>query len=118
MSRGLKAAVPELHMTGDVSYVKYDIDVERSPQKGTRTVRLDDEAERTRKRLRNMTGLSISEVLKQGLGAYERQAFEQTNRKPYAIYRELDLGAGGYAVAAAREAKSAVAVAIRRKHRR
>jgi hypothetical protein len=39
----------------------------------------------------------------------------QTRRKPYDIYRELDLGAGGYAIAPAREAKSAVAGIIRRK---
>jgi len=37
----------------------------------TRTVRLDDEAERTLERLRRITGLSISEVLKRGLEAYE-----------------------------------------------
>lgn len=85
---------------------------------GTRTVRLDAEAEKTLIRLRNMTGLSISEVLKQGLSAYERQALEQANRKPYAVYRELDLGEGGYAVAPAREAKSAAGDAIRRKHKR
>ncbi|MBS1223276.1 MAG: hypothetical protein H6R23_2896 [Proteobacteria bacterium] len=85
---------------------------------GTRTVRLDAEAEKTLVRLRNMTGLSISEVLKQGLSAYERQAMEQAHRKPYAIYRALDLGEGGYAIAPAREAKSAIAGAIRRKHQR
>ena len=34
---------------------------------GTRTVRLDDEAENTLARLRKTTGLSISEVLKRGL---------------------------------------------------
>ena len=84
----------------------------------TRTVRLDAEAEKILARLRNMTGLSISEVLKQGLNAYEKQAMEQAHRKPYAIYRELDLGEGGYAIAPAREAKSAIADAIRRKHPR
>lgn len=85
---------------------------------GTRTVRLDDEAEETLDRLRNMTGLSISDVLKKGLSAFERQALEQAERTPYAIYRELDLGEGGYAIAPAREAKSAVGDAIRLKHKR
>ncbi len=33
---------------------------------GTRTVRFDDEAENTLARLRKLTGLSISEVLKRG----------------------------------------------------
>ncbi|MGB2680261.1 MAG: hypothetical protein WBE39_03005 [Candidatus Competibacter sp.] len=85
---------------------------------GTKTVRLDAEAEKTLTRLRNMTGLSISEVLKHGLSAYERQALEQAHRKPYAIYRTLDLGEGGYAIAPAREAKSSIAGAIRRKRAR
>jgi len=49
---------------------------------------------------------------------YEAQALEQASRKPYDIYRELDLGGGGYASAPAREAKSAVAALIRRKHNR
>jgi hypothetical protein len=57
-------------------------------------------------------------VLKRGLSAYEAQALELAHRKPYDIYRDLDLGAGGYAIAPAREAKSAVAEVIRRKHKR
>jgi hypothetical protein len=85
---------------------------------GTRTVHLDDETEQTLERLRNRTGLSIAEVLKQGLNAYEGQALQQATRSPYDIYRELDLGPGGYAVAPARTAKSAVADTIRRKHGR
>jgi len=84
----------------------------------TRTVRLDDEAEKTLERLRSVTGLSISEVLKRGLEAYEVQALQQAHRKPYDVYCELDLGEGGYAIAPARDAKSALAEAIRRKHKR
>ncbi|WP_295400860.1 ribbon-helix-helix protein, CopG family [uncultured Thiocystis sp.] len=82
---------------------------------GTRTVRLDDEAEKTLERLRNLTGISISEILKRGLSAYETEAVTQAHRKPYDIYCELALGEGGYAVAPARESKRAVADAIRRK---
>ncbi len=81
----------------------------------TRTVRLDAEAEETLERLRNLTGLSISEVLKRGLSAFEREAVSQVQRTPYEIYRELDLGEGGYAIAPATEAKRAVKDAIRRK---
>lgn len=40
---------------------------------GTRTVRLDDEAEKTLASLRRLTGLSISEVLKRG---HVHHAFE------------------------------------------
>lgn len=84
---------------------------------GTRTVRLDDEAEKTLERLRSITGLSISQVLKEGLIAFEIQALQQAKRKPYDIYRELDLGEGGYARAPAGQANSALAGIIRRKHR-
>ena len=44
---------------------------------GTGTVRLDDEAEQALQRLCTITGLTISEVLKHGLTAYEGQALEQ-----------------------------------------
>lgn len=84
---------------------------------GTRTVRLDEEAEKTLERLRALTGLSISEVLKEGLTALEIQARQRAKRKPYDIYCELDLGEGGYARAPAAQAKSALADVIRRKHR-
>ncbi len=85
---------------------------------GTRTVRLDEEAEKKLAGLRRITGLSISEVLKRGLMAYEAEALQQAKERPYDVYRRLDLGEGGYAVAPASKAKSAVADAIRRKHGR
>ena len=52
------------------------------------------------------------------LSAYENDILEQAQRKPYAIFRQLDLGAGGYALAPARDAKSAIAEVMRRKHAR
>jgi hypothetical protein len=82
---------------------------------GTRTVRLDEETERTLARLRKITGLSIFEVLKRGLIAYTEKAVEDSKRTPYQIYRQLDLGEGGYAVARARQAKASVRTAIQRK---
>ena len=84
----------------------------------TRTVRLDEEAEQTLSRLRDMTDLSISEVLKQGLNALEATQLAEMGRTPFDVFRQLDLGDGGYAVAPAHEAKSAIAAAIRRKHGR
>ena len=84
----------------------------------TRTVRLDDEAEKTLQRLRTLTGLSISEVLKRGLSAYESDALANAVRRPYDVYRDLDLGDGGHAHAPGREAKAAIADVIRRKQRR
>ena len=84
----------------------------------TRTVRLDDEAEKTLAKLTRITGLSISEVLKRGLMVYEDKALQESRQKPYDIFHRLDLGDGGYAVAPAREAKSAVKEAIKKKHGR
>jgi hypothetical protein len=83
-----------------------------------RTVRLDDEAERALERLRSLTGLSISEVLKRGLAAYEQLAAHQAAIRPYDVFAGLDLGTGGSSVGAASEAKRKVIQAIRRKHRR
>ncbi len=84
----------------------------------TRTVRLDDDAERALARLRKLTRLSISEVLKRGLAAYEQLAAMQGHVKPFDIYARLDLGAGGWSLGAARDAKRVLAGAIRRKHGR
>jgi hypothetical protein len=85
---------------------------------GTRTVRLDDDAERALARLRRLTGLSISEVLKRGLAAYEQVAAREPTARPYEVYARLDLGRGGWAIAPARDAKKAVRDVIRRKHGR
>jgi hypothetical protein len=41
--------------------------------------------------------LSISEVLKRGVLAYQAKALQQSASKPYDIYRKLDLGSGGNA---------------------
>lgn len=80
-----------------------------------RTVRLEDEVEATLAALRQRTGLSISEVLKRGLRAYAAAENESPAEHPYEIYRRLDLGPGGYAVAPAAHAKTAVEQAIRKK---
>jgi hypothetical protein len=85
---------------------------------GTRSVRLDEETEKTLARLARMTGLTISEILKQGVSSLEQQARRSNFRKPWDVFRQLDLGPGGYAVADARAAKAAVVDAIRRKHDR
>lgn len=81
----------------------------------TRTVRLDDEAEAALKEIRKATGLRISEALKQGLHALQERVTLQAGRTPYEIYKEIDLGPGGYAIAPARDAKRAVREAIRKK---
>jgi hypothetical protein len=85
---------------------------------GIRTVRLDEDTEATLARLRRATGMSISEVLKRGLKAYEQLALQEREVRPYEIYKRLDLGKGGWALAPASDAKHAVREAIRRKHSR
>ena len=58
----------------------------------TRTVRLDREAEQVLASLTRSTGLSISEVLKRALMAYQQHAQEApTPMAPYDVFRRLDL---------------------------
>ena len=82
-----------------------------------RSVRLDDEAESTLAALRQRTGLSISEVLKRGLEAYAASIRNEIDETPYEVYRRLDLGAGGDAVAPAKDSKTTVTETIRKKHK-
>ena len=67
----------------------------------TRSVRFDAETEQALQRLTRVTGLSISEILKRGVFAYQAVALEQAPRKPWDIYAALELGAGGSAQGAA-----------------
>ncbi len=85
---------------------------------GIRTVRLDDEAEAVLADLRQRTGMSISQVLKRGLEVYASTSPDMPAKTPYEIYRGLDPGPGGHAVAPASDAKAAIARAVKEKHRR
>ena len=84
---------------------------------GTRTVRLDDETERTLEEIRRTTGLSISEVLKRGIQAFRKEVSRRTFPAPFEIYRELDLGPGGYAMAPSTDVGRGVRGALRKKRR-
>jgi hypothetical protein len=84
----------------------------------TRTVRLDDEAEAALEQIRDATGLPISEALKQGLRALRQRVVQDTARTPYDVYRQLDLGPGGYAIAPSTDTRRGVSDALRRKFRR
>ncbi|MGQ0506837.1 MAG: hypothetical protein ACT4TC_16115 [Myxococcaceae bacterium] len=75
---------------------------------GTRTVRLDEEAERLLREIRRQTGTTVSGALKHGLEVAARELRERSAARPYDIYRQLDLGKGGYARAPARKAKQAI----------
>ena len=81
----------------------------------TRTVRLDEEAERALKEVQRATGLPISEALKRGLRSLRDEVRRKTSRTPYDIYRELDHGPGGSAIAPSTDTKRAVRAAIKKK---
>jgi hypothetical protein len=83
---------------------------------GTKTVRLDEEAEKILQKLMKITGLSISELLKRGLLAYKTKALQKASEKPYDTFCRLNLGKGGYSAAPAKEAKLAEAEIIKMNH--
>ncbi len=83
---------------------------------GSRTIRLDEETERALVDVTGVTGMTASQALRKGLFML-RDALTLKAR-PYEIYRSLDLGQGGEAVAPACLAKTAIADALRRKVRR
>lgn len=82
-----------------------------------RTVFLDDDDEATLAALCEQTGLSISDVLKQGLESYAEAMRKAAASKPIDVFRRLDLGPGGYARAPARDAKATIVEAVGKKHR-
>jgi hypothetical protein len=84
----------------------------------TRTVRLDEEAEAALQQIREVTGLPISEALKQGLRSLKERIAEESGRTPYDLYQRLDLGPGGYAIAPSTQTRRGVATALRKKFRR
>ena len=81
----------------------------------TRTVRLDPEAEKALGEIRRATGLSISESLKRGLAALEREIRGGATSAAWEVYSGLDLGPGGYAVAPSDAGRSAIRAAIERR---
>lgn len=84
----------------------------------TRTVRLDAEDERVLEDLVRRTRLPVSEVLRQGLRALEKETSETAPRSPFEVYRLLDLGPGGYANRPATESRRGAREAILRRHGR
>jgi hypothetical protein len=85
---------------------------------GIRTVRLDPETERVLDEVLRATGLSVSAALKKGLLTLREEVARQAHRTAYEVYRELDLGPGGYANAPSTDTRRGVRAAVRRKVRR
>lgn len=84
----------------------------------TRTVRLDKETEKALEQIMRTTGLSISAAFKKGLLLLRDEIAQGASRTPYDVYRELDLGPGGYAVAPSTDVHRGVEEAIKKKLRR
>lgn len=81
----------------------------------TRTVRLDEETEKILQQIVQMTGLSVSSVLKKGVRALHDDIGRYARRTAYEVYKELDLGPGGYAIAPSTESRRGVREALRKK---
>ena len=84
----------------------------------TRTVRLDPEAEKALGAIRRATGLSISESLKRGLAALQREIRGGATSAAWEVYRRLDLGPGGYAVAPSDAGRAAIRAVIEKRSSR
>lgn len=82
---------------------------------GTRSVRLDDEAESALEEIVDRTGCSISDAIKEGLLEYRLKTIALSRKKPSDFFEKFDLGKGGYALAPARQSKSAVKEKLKRR---
>lgn len=81
----------------------------------TRTVRLDDETEQALAEIQAATGLRVSEALKRGIHVLRSEIARKGGRLPYDVFRELDLGPGGYASAPSSDVKRGVREAVKKK---
>lgn len=81
----------------------------------TRTVRFDDETEKVLREVRAATGWPISEALKRGLRAVHSLLRNEAVQAPYDVFKQLDLGPGGYAIAPSSDTRAGVRLALKRK---
>ena len=85
---------------------------------GLRTVRLDDDTERILKQVTKKTGWSVSTTLKRGILTLRDEVSRRPQRSAFEIYRRLDLGPDGYAIAPSTDTRRGMQLALRRKSRR
>jgi hypothetical protein len=85
---------------------------------GLRTVRLDDETEKVLKQVTKKTGWSVSTTLKRGVLVLRDEVRRSGQQSAFEIYRRLNLGPGGYALAPSTETRRGMQIALRRKSRR
>ena len=84
----------------------------------TRTVRFDDDTEKALDEVRAATGWPISEVLKRGVKVLRARLKNRPAHLPFHVYKELDLGPGGYAITSSANTRAGVRMALKRKHGR
>ena len=84
---------------------------------GTRSVRLDEEAESALAEIIGRTGLSISEAIKNGLIEYQELCRHRSTKSPADFFDTFDLGEGGYSFAPARQAKEAIKTKLKNKRK-
>lgn len=82
-----------------------------------RTVRLDDETEKALKHVTKKTGWSVSAALKRGVLVLNEEISYRPKVSAFEIYRRLDLGPGGYAIAPSTETRRGMQLALKRKPR-
>ena len=73
---------------------------------GTRSVRLDDEAEGALAEIVDRTGVTISEAIKLGLIFYREKAREMQKKNPVDFLESVDLGDEASSIGAARNSKA------------
>jgi hypothetical protein len=83
-----------------------------------RMVGFDKESEQVLSEVPAATGLPISAAIKSWLRALQARVRLTPVRSAYEVYNHLDLGPGGYAIAASSDTRAGVQLALRRKHRR
>lgn len=74
----------------------------------TRSVRLDDEAERALAEIRRRSGQSISSAIKLSLISFRDSVLSHQGRRPSQFFLQYDFGEGGYSTGPARESRRLV----------
>ena len=82
---------------------------------GVRRIIFDEESERALAQVIRMTGWSVSVVLKRGVLALQDRIEQIPELPPFEIYRRLDLGPGGYALAPSTKSRLGMQRKLQRK---
>lgn len=84
----------------------------------TRSVRLDDEAERALAEIRRHSGQSISSAIKLSLMSFRDTVLSHQRRRPAEFFSRYDFGEGGYTIGPARDARRLVREKLVQRHGR